>query len=83
VRALIPLSILAAVAFGIFVLAQNPEPLGGAKPETFGDQANRICAVEAGRSKRDQEDCVYKRLLGKAFEMQNADYNRRLRDASR
>lgn len=78
--------ILAVIAvLGVGVLAINamtpaPPPLPS---ETFGDRAKRICAVEAGKSKRDQDDCVTMKLMGKAFELHSADYDKRLRDASR
>ena len=60
-------------------LARNPEPVAAAAGPTNGERWRAMCAIEAGRSKRDQDDCYSKHALGAAFERNNADFDRRMR----
>lgn len=72
------------VVLGVALAAYAAVPKAPPAPiESFEARAARICAVEAGKSKQDQDDCLFKKKLGAAFEQTNRDYDKRLRDASR
>lgn len=40
--------------------------------ERYGDVARRECAREAGSSKADQADCLDRKLVAKALQMQSS-----------
>jgi hypothetical protein len=73
------------IAWGIFGPRQQYDLVNGdpAPGPTNGERWARMCRVEAGPSKRDQDDCVYKHALSFSFQKFNADYERRLRDDAR
>lgn len=71
-RKLIPGLILITMLAAIVATYEPPAP-----PETYGQQARRECAREAGRSKQDQQDCYDMKLTAKAFQMQTARDARR------
>lgn len=65
-RKFIPGILLIAALAAVVALYEPPAP-----PETYGQQARRECAREAGRSKQDQADCYDMKLTIKALQMQS------------
>lgn len=66
-RSLVPLAILAGVGFGVWYMSTLPP---APPPERYGDVAARECRREASGAPQDQKDCVSRKLLAKALEMQ-------------
>lgn len=76
-RAFVPIAIITAAAFAVYLAVPDGPP--PKPPETFGEYARKYCSVEATAPRR--QDCYDRMIVQKAFELSNSRFEQARRNA--